>query len=44
MTKGKSLVISTGGSVEIGNGEAMIINISISKHINTNKLISNVHT
>ena len=27
MTKGKSLVISTGGSVEIGNGEVMIINI-----------------
>ena len=27
MTKGKSLVISTGGSVEIGNGEIMIINI-----------------
>ena len=26
MTKGKSLVISTGGSVEIGNGEVMIIN------------------
>ena len=27
MTKGKSLVISTGGSVEIGNGEVMIINL-----------------
>ena len=27
MTKGKALVISTGGSVEIGNGEVMIINL-----------------